>query len=334
MSTIHTSSKFTKTPRISLWKLRLSMIGTFAAITAIASLILMAVLTWLNLSFYGLYGILGIVLFFHVFQWLIGPYIIDAVYHVRPLEPHEHSELHEIVEEIAKKSGLKNMPKLMIAEIEIPNAFAYGSPLTGNRVAVTRGLLNTLPLDEIKAVLAHEIGHLKHRDVMFMLMISIIPALVYYLGYMLYLSGWFGGARRDERGGGISLFLVGMLLIVISYLLNLFVFYMSRLREYYADSHAAFTIPNGAKNLQRALTRIMYVTGRMSRYIKEEGKTFSQFKMFFIADPDKPLEIRYVSNIDRLVEMIKKEEPSLLEELFSTHPHPAKRLRYLDKFIT
>jgi len=328
----HTIPK-TPMPKITLWKLRFAMLGTFAVITAIATLIFVMILTWLNISFYGLYGILIFVVFFHVIQWLIGPHLIDAIYHVKPLSRHERPELFEIVERIAKRSGLKYVPKLMIAEIDIPNAFAYGNPFTGYRVAVTRGLLETLPLDEVEAVLGHELGHLKHRDVVVMLMISIIPAIVYYIGYVLYISGWFGGFRREREGGGPLLLLVGILLMVVSYLLNLFVFYMSRLREYYADTHAALNVDNGAKKLQRALVRIMYYTGRMKRYLGRESKSYSHFKMFFIADPDKPIKAEYVRNIDQLVELIKRKKPSILEELFSTHPHPAKRLRHLDRFI-
>ncbi|OYT51139.1 MAG: zinc metalloprotease HtpX [Desulfurococcales archaeon ex4484_217_2] len=321
-------------PRVSLWKLRLSMLGTMAAITAIATLVFVTILTWLNISFYGFYGIIGFIVAFHLFQWIIGPYVIDAVYHVRPLSKHEYPELHDIVEKIAKRSGLKYVPKLMIAEIDIPNAFAYGNPFTGYRVAVTRGLLETLPLDEVEAVLGHELGHLKHRDVVVMLMISIIPAIIYYIGYVLYVSGWFSGFRRERESGGPLLLLVGILLMAVSYLLNLFVFYMSRLREYYADSHAALNVTNGARKLQRALARIMYYTSRMRRYMVEGGKSYSHFKMFFITDPDKQLKARYIRDIDQLVEDIKRQKPSILEELFSTHPHPAKRLRHLDKFIT
>ncbi len=319
-------------PKVPLWKLRLSMIGTFAIITSIATLILVAVLTALNISFFGIYGILGFVVFFHVLQWLMGPYIIDAVYHVRPLSEREAPELHRVVKRLAKESGLKNAPKLMIAEIDIPNAFAYGNFLTGYRVAVTRGLVDSLPMEEVEAVIGHELGHLKHRDVVVMLMISIIPAIIYYIGYILYISGWFGGYRRESRGGGVYLFLIGIALMAVSFLLNLFVFYMSRLREYYADAHAALTVRNGARKLQRALARIMLISGRISRYLGETSKSYNQFKMFFIADPGKGVKSRFIGNIDELVETIKRQKPNILEELFSTHPHPAKRLKYLDNF--
>jgi len=316
----------------SLLKLRLSMIGVWAAITGLATLILTAILLYLGMPVYGVYGILGFVIVFHFFQWLIGPYIINAIYSVREVKPHEYPWLHRIVEKLSKRSGLEKPPKLMLAEIDIPNAFAYGSPLTGNMVAVTRGLLNTLDESEVEAVLGHEIGHLKHKDIIVMMMVSLIPAIIYYIGYSLYMSGWFGGYSEREEGGGAGLILIiGILLIIVSYIFNLFVFYMSRLREYYADSHSAMVAENGARNLQRGLVKIMMATGRLRKYLR--GRSYGQLKMFFIADPDMGVR-RFRGNIEELVEEIKREKPSVLAELFSTHPHPAKRLRFLDQFIT
>jgi len=314
--------------RLSLLKLRLSMIGVWAAVTGVATLVLMAVLLYLGMPIYGVYGILGFVVVFHFFQWLIGPYIINAVYRVRELKPSEYPWLHGLVARIAERSGLPKPPKLMLADIDIPNAFAYGSPLTGNMVAVTRGLLRTLDRDEVEAVLGHELGHLKHRDVVLMMMISLIPAIIYYIGYSMYLSGWFGGYDEREQGGAGLAILIGMLLITLSYLFNLFIFYMSRLREYYADAHSATTVENGARKLQRGLVKIMVASGRVPKHRRKE---YNQLKMFFISDPETA--IRGYGDIDSLIEEIKSEKPSVLAELFSTHPHPAKRLRFLDQFI-
>jgi len=315
--------------RISLIKLRLTMIGTWAVITALATLLFVAVLTYLNIPFFGLYGIIGFVIFFHLIQWLVGPHIVNAVYRVKPADETEFKWLHDSLRSIAEKSGLKKTPKLMVAEIDLPNAFAYGSPTTGPIVAVTRGLVRSLPKDEVEAVIGHEVGHLKHRDVVVMMAISIIPAVIYYLGYTLYISGWFGGyGHRGERGNGGLLLLVGIALIVASFIFNLFVFYMSRLREYYADAHAAMVVKDGARKLQRALVRIMQASGRFRR---QELSHYEQFKAFFIADPEQSLRVS--GDVDRIVEELKQQRASVLSELFSTHPHPAKRLRNLDRFI-
>lgn len=319
-----------ETARVSMLRLRLSMIGVWAMVTGAATLVLTAILLYLGMPIYGVYGILGLVVAFHFFQWLIGPYVINAIYRVRELKRDEYPWLHEAVAEITARSGMEKPPKLMLAEIAIPNAFAYGSPLTGNMVAVTKGLLRNLDREEVEAVVGHEIGHLKHKDVIVMMMLSLIPAIIYYIGYSLYLSGWFGRSNtRREGGGGGLVILIGILLIMLSYLFNLFIFYMSRLREYYADAHSATTIENGARSLQRGLVKIMAAAGGIPRSVR---KNYNQLKMFFISDPD--VAIRGYGNIDELVEAVKREKPSIFLELFSTHPHPAKRLRFLDNFIT
>ncbi|MDI9619603.1 MAG: zinc metalloprotease HtpX [Candidatus Nezhaarchaeota archaeon] len=317
-------------PRLSLLGLRLAMIGTFAVVTAVATLVLTAVLTWLQIPFFGIYGILGFVVLLHVVQWLIGPYIIEAAYKVRSIDPAEYPWLVRAFENVVRRSGLKKPPKLGIAEIDLPNAFAYGNPLKGNGVAVTRGLLRSLPPSEVEAVLGHEVGHLKHKDVALMMMISILPALIYYIGYSLYISGWLGGSSRD-RGGGPLLLLVGGALMVLSFIFNLFVFYFSRLREYYADAHAALSVDNGARNLQRGLVRIMSNTRKFHRLGgSRQLERISEFKAFFISDPS--LGVEGYGDVDKMVEEIKRMKPSLLSDLFSTHPHPAKRLRSLDRF--
>jgi heat shock protein HtpX len=191
-------------------------------------------------------------------------------------------------------------------------------------VAVTRRLVESLPREEVEAVIGHELGHIKHRDVAFMMAISIIPAIIYYLGYTLLVSGAFGGRRE----GGAYAFLIGIALMAFSFIFNIFVFYMSRLREYYADYFSAKTVPNGARNLQRALVRIMMLAGRLR---KEEVAHVEQFKAFFIADPD--VKLQAFGDIDRVVEEVKSRKPSTVAELFSTHPDPAKRLRALDNYV-
>ena len=88
----------------------------------------------------------------------------------------------------------------MIAEVQLPNAFAYGNFLTGSRIAVTRGLLNTLETEEIEATMAREIRRIKHRDMSIMVFVSLLPA-IYWIGrvmmYSIWLSSW--GSQRQTR---------------------------------------------------------------------------------------------------------------------------------------
>jgi len=313
------------------------MLGSIALIIGLGSLVLMAILTYL----FGGFGMdimitaLIIVVMFNLLQWLFAPHIIDAMYRVRPADIYREGWLIDTVKRIAKVSGLKKVPKVMVAEINVPNAFAYGSPLTGPRVAVTRRAIEVLNRDELEAVIAHEIGHIKHKDMAVMMLISIIPAIMYWLGIMLMRYGMFSAAFRSrDRGaeGGLVLVLGGLALAALSFIFNLFVLWFSRMREYYADTHAAFSVNNGALKLQRALAKILIDTG----FLKRRGvriEKYETLKALFIADPGHRVIARGYINIDRVIAEIKSMKVSIWNELFSTHPHPAKRFRFLDKLI-
>jgi len=170
---------------MSIWTLRLSIIGTLAAIIGITTLVFTAILN--AIGAFSIFTLILLIIPFNIIQWLIAPYMIDAFYRVKEVSPTEEPELHRVVERLSARSGIKK-PKVMVAHIPIPNAFAYGSPIAGTRVAVTTELLKTLDMEEVEAVLGHEIGHLKHRDVQVMMFVSILPAIFYYLGWSLLWS--------------------------------------------------------------------------------------------------------------------------------------------------
>src|SRR5512135_2071662 len=129
----------------------------------------------------------------------------------------DNPQLHQTLKNLSMKSGI-SMPKLMLSKIPLPNAFAYGSPITGNRVAVTEGLLKNLNDNEVEAVIGHELGHLKHRDVQTMRIVSFLPALFYYIGFSLMWSG----NTRDRNNGGYNA-LIAIVLMAFSWILNLFI---------------------------------------------------------------------------------------------------------------
>jgi len=314
---------------MSLVKLRLSMLGTLAFIIALSTLFFTVVL-----SLIGTFNILAttfFVLVFNLAQWLFAPYIIDALYRAREVAKSEEPRLHETVERLSQKSGIKK-PRVMIANIPLPNAFAYGSPIAGTRVAVTTGLLDKLEYEEVEAVLGHELGHLKHRDVQVMMFVSVLPALFYYLGYSFLLSSSYG--RREERGSGAAL--IGLASIAIYWILTLFVLQLSRLREYYADRHSVTVVEDGARKLSEALAKIVNSTGRLRRY-QPQATGSSSFKTLFIADPDSAVrdavEISQARASDQQLvrDLLTRELTSVdrLIEIFSTHPNIVKRLQAL-----
>jgi heat shock protein HtpX len=308
------------------------MIASLAIIFTLSTLVLAVILSLFQV---GLIYIGIFVIAFNILQWLISPYIIDALYRVKEIPESENPKLHGMVDNLSRKSGIKK-PKLMLAHIPIPNAFAYGSPIAGNRVAVTNGLLKTLNDDEVEAVIGHELGHLKHRDVQVMMLVSLLPALFYYIGYSIMMSSMYG--RQREEGSGTAL--LGMGLVAFSmFLTYVCVSFLSRVREYYADRYSATIVEDGARKLSLSLAKIVNTTKNM-RKSRKEVQNLNAFKALFIADPDRAeaesitLSTMATSNDQKLVQEILSQKLTTLDrisEIFSTHPNIVKRLKALQE---
>ncbi len=319
---------------MDLWKLRLSMLGTLTLIIGLSTGVFALILTLtntFNIVFVGVF-VVGI----NIVQWLLAPYLVGAMYKAREMKPDENPKLHSMVANLSKKSGVKT-PKLMLSQIPLPNAFAYGSPLSGSRVAVTQGLLANLNDGEVEAVIGHELGHLKHRDVQVMMAVSFLPALFYMIGYSLMLSGMFNGNRKGNSGDSA---LIGIGFMVFSQVLTLFTLNVSRLREYYADRHSASVVDDGANKLSSGLAKIVNATARTAKPKQQGEKNESSgFKALFIADPDTAKDdaaavraFQASTGDQKLVDDILAKRLTTgdkLVEVFSSHPNIIKRLRAL-----
>lgn len=322
---------------MSIWKLRLSMAGTLALIVGLSTLFFTVILTLTGAFDSGYLGFLTLGIFvvgFNVVQWLISPYIIDALYHVRAMSATEEPKLHEVVDDLSKKSNISK-PRLMLAQIPIPNAFAYGSPIAGTRIAITSGLLKTLDQGEVEAVVGHELGHLTHRDVQIMMFVSLLPAVAYFIGYSLMLSGMFGGNQKNQSNGAA----IGIVFMAFSFIMNLFILNLSRLREYYADRHSASIVDGGSEKLSTGLAKIVNATKNMRR-MKQQTKNLNGFKALFITDPDRAnvdsaeLSTMSVGDKQQLVQDILSKKLTTgdrILEIFSTHPNIIKRLKALQE---
>jgi heat shock protein HtpX len=316
---------------VSIWKLRLTILGTLTAIIGLSTLVLAIILE--AAGAFSLTTLIPIVLIFNVLQWLMAPRMIDAFYRVHKASESELPSIHRVVNELSQKCEISK-PTLMIADMPIPNAFAYGSPLTGNRIAVTTGLLKTLDIDEVEAVVGHEFGHIKHKDVQAMMFVSVLPSIFYYLGY----SSMFAG-RTNSRENGNQLAIIGSLSMFAYFALTLLSLYFSRLREYYADQFSVANVENGSMKLSTALAGIVHSSNRMTRVMNVQA--FGQFKALFITDPVSTessdavmTKMSYsTSNKQFADELLAKEVTPVdnLLEAFSTHPNIVKRLRALQK---
>jgi heat shock protein HtpX len=154
----------------------------------------------------------------------------------RPLEPGQLPWLHQLVGQLAARSGLP-MPRLYIIQTPTPNAFATGRSPTHAAVAVTTGILEILDERELSGVLAHELSHVKNRDTLITTIAATLAGIISHAAQMMFWFGGMlmGGRDRDEEGGGGALGTLGLLLVapIAAMLLQLAV---SRSREYGADA--------------------------------------------------------------------------------------------------
>jgi len=277
----------------------------------------------------------GAALLLVLIQFLVGPKIVEWTMRVKYVSEQEYPKLHAMVAQLASQAGLPNKPKVGISQLTIPNAFAFGRTKRGARVCITRGILDLLTDDELKAVLGHEISHVRHRDVAVITMLSVIPMIF----YMIYISFFWGGmGNRDRNSGGTVA--VGLLALAVYFLTNLLVMYGSRIREYYADQGSAEL---GCQPTYLA-TALYKLTTWSAKAPKQLIKQTNGMKAFFINDPGRAMEeIRDVREIDLNKDgVIDQNELMILAgkkinlragarflEIFGTHPNVVKRIQHL-----
>jgi len=307
------------------------MLATMTIIIGLSTLVLTAIMLYFGVFNIIVVGILVVVI--NVLQWLFAPYLLGAVYRIRKISSTENPQLNQIVNNLSQKCHIK-APQLMLAQVPVPNAFAYGSPLTGSRVAVTPGLLSTLNIDEVEAVLGHELGHLRHKDVQVMMAVSALPSIFMYLGYSLMWSGMFSsggsGGRGRSGGGNGNGAVIGIALMAFSYLLTFFTLWLSRVREYFADRNSVQVVDNGAWKLSTALAKI----ANYKKPARGKPNGVSAFKCLFITDPGDTSQVSRSLDASYMVQELLNKKLTTgdkVVEAFSTHPNMTKRLRALQQ---
>jgi heat shock protein HtpX len=212
----------------------------------IKTVLLLGVLTGLFLAIgHLLAGKEGMIIAFVValamnfFAYFFSDKMALAMYGAREIPYEEAPWLHQMVEELARKAGIPK-PKIYLAPILVPNAFATGRDPNHAAVAVTSGILQILNKDELKGVLAHELGHIKNRDILISSIAATIGGAISMLANMAFYSSLFGG--KDEEGntnliatiiGSIILFIVAPLAATLIQMA------ISRSREFIADETGA-----------------------------------------------------------------------------------------------
>lgn len=300
----------------------------FAIVYALVAILAQIV----GISGFLFYGVLASVIL--LIQYMIGPKLVDWSMGVKYVSEQEYPELHRIVEDLSRSAKIPK-PKVGVARIPIPNAFAFGRWASDARVCVTDKILNLLTNDELKAVLGHEISHLKHRDMVVITMLSVVPTICWYIFYSTLFA-------RGERRGNIAL--IGILAFVAYFITNLLVLYGSRIREYYADL-GSVRLGNEPHYLATALYKLVYGSAKAS---KDSLKQVEGLKAFFVNDPSRArTEIQELRQIDLdMSGTIDKSELMALStksvrvgtadkimEIFSTHPNMVKRIKHLSALI-
>ncbi len=310
------------------WKLRLRMIITSILMFSIVYFLIMFVGIYLGISSWHFF--MGVSLIIVFLQYWFGPSIVKRSMNVRPLSEAEAPHIHQMVQELADTAGVPK-PEIGLSEINIPNAFAYGRSSRSGHIAITRPILGLLDRDELRAVLGHEMGHIKHNDMIVTAAVSVIPMICYYIA----LSFIFSGDSRN--GGGVIIGILGYLFYLIGQLLVLFI---SRTREYYADE-ASVEYGNRPAALVSALYKLSYGAARCS---KETIDEVNVNRAFFVNDVNNAKhdvtdfrqidfdgdgkisdeELRRLANSD-----VKISRKNGLMEIFSTHPDSLKRVKRL-----
>jgi heat shock protein HtpX len=271
-------------------------------------------------------------------QYLLGPKIVEMSMRVKYIKREEAPWLFEMVENLARKANIPT-PKIGISYINVPNAFAFGRGIKDGRVCVTKGIMDLLNEEEIKAVLGHEMTHLKSRDVLFITLLSVIPLLLYRLFWQFSFYGSY--SRRSDRGNYAAL--IGLAAFLFYFITNLLVLYASRIREYFADK-GSIALGNSPSTMATALYKLVYGAAKTP---KEELAQIEGVKAFFLNDLSKArqeiselaqLDLDRSGNIDAYELRNLSQKPIKLSfadkamEILSTHPNMLKRIKQLSQY--
>ena len=324
----------------SLSQLKFAMALSIFLSAFIFGLLVFAIVFFLQLDvFIGLAVALGGSALFILFQYAVGPAIVAATTHLHYLKPGENPWLEKTVKEIADKSGLP-MPKLATVPNNTPHAFTFGRSTSSATLAVHEGLLKQLNENEVKGVIAHELGHVKHKDYIVMTVLSALPLIAYFIAQATLYAGAFSGGRRNSKdNSGAALIVIGVIAFIIYILTFLIVMRLSRLREHYADAYSAY-VTGSPRELESALAKITYglslspkaPEGARAFYIedpaaaKQEVQHIMEHKDEYDLDHDGVLDER---ELELAMEKESKSTWHQMNSLFSTHPPTFKRILLL-----
>jgi heat shock protein HtpX len=248
---------------------------------------------------------IGVIIWFIV-AWFSHTTIINSATNSKPLERSENKRVYNLVENLCISTGMK-MPQVNIIEDDSLNAFASGINAKTYAVSLSRGIIDKLKDDELEAVIAHELTHIRNRDVRLLIISIVFVGIFGFITEMLFRSLRFGRIGRGKKeGAGI---IVALLLALVGYLLaSLFRFALSRKREYLADA--------GSAELTRRPLSLASALRKVSVDPTIEAVKRKDVAQMFIENPQEAEEKSTFS----------------FANLFSTHPPIEKRIQLLEQY--
>lgn len=283
------------------WRLR--TVAMFAAMTGLLVVIGMLVGYLFNSMWTGLVVMLGISVLFNVFSFFFSKKMALSANKVRIVTRDEAPRLYDIVERLSQRAGLP-MPEVGISSLPMPNAFATGRNPRNAAVVATQQILDLLNDDELEGVMAHELSHVKNRDILVMSVASTMASLVAYVTRMAVWASMFGGDDNNNGLGFAIAILADILLPIAAMLVQLGV---SRNREYLADESGA-RLTGKPMALANALLKLE--SGCSARSNNYDNPSCANM---WISNP------------------FGKKKASFLVDLFRTHPSTEDRVAKLRK---
>jgi heat shock protein HtpX len=248
---------------------------------------------------------IGVIIWFTI-AWFSHTSMINAATNSKTLERKENKRVYNLVENLCISAGMQ-MPRVNIIEDDSLNAFASGINPGTYTVSLSRGIIEKLDNDELEAVIAHELTHIRNRDVRLLIISIVFVGIFAFLAEMLFRSLRFGRIGRGKKeGAGI---LIAVVLALVGYLIaSLFRFAISRKREYLADA--------GSAELTRRPLALASALRKVSADPTIEAVKRKDVAQMFIENPQE------------------KEEKSSFSfaNLFLTHPPIEKRIKLLEQY--
>lgn len=333
-------------PLPGLPNLLVRSIGTFVALYGLLGVVLIVIVTASDLPpIFAVIPTLVMIALSYAFSPFIMDFFLKWLQRLRWVQPSELPEgLRGFVAATCKTEGIK-FPSFGIIDDGTPNAFTYGHVPGNARIVVTRGLIERLTPEELNAVVAHEIGHAVHWDILVMTMASTVPILLYYIARTLM-------EVKNDKAKGVPQ-MAGIVAYLLYVVAEYVVLFLSRTREYWADRYAAQATGN-PNALSRALIKIAYGLASSQAVAVDKGtakaqnRTLHAMASLGIFDPTSARGLVATSLRGRANELTADTDKALAKEniigamqwdlwnpwalyfeLHSTHPLPAKRIEAL-----